>query len=249
MSELVFKTQEQLIAECAGKADRMYTRLAGLCSDGKHQNLRAALHFAREKHKNQTRKSGEPYIIHPLTLACNAEAMGMYNDVLLAMLILHDVPEDTGVNVMDLPVDDETKAAVECMTCRQMSSESKLESKKRYFEGLAGNKYATIGKGLDRWNNLSTSAQAMGKASIIKNCYETVVYLDPILKDAKHAFPEYVDQIYLIRDILRGLVDTLSVVAGIKRLCFEVPPDDELMARILSAKTEEDLKKIPEIFP
>lgn len=249
MSELEFKTQEELIFECVEESKRMYTRLTGLCSDGRHPNLRAALNFAREKHKGQTRKSGEPYIIHPLTLACLAEAMGIYDDVLLAMLILHDVPEDTGVNVMDLPVDDKTKKAVECMTCRQMSSESKLESKKRYYQGLATNKYATIGKGLDRCNNLSTSALAMSRASIIKNCFETVVYLDPILKEAKYTYPEYSDQIYLIRESLKSLVNTLSVTVGLRRLSFKTLPDDELMARILSAKTEADFEKIPEIFP
>ncbi len=249
MGELVFKTQEELIVESIEETKSRYTRLTGLCSDGKHPNLQAALSYAREKHKDQTRKSGEPYFIHPLTLACNAEALGIHDDVLLAMLILHDVPEDTGVKVMDLPVDDETKKAVECMTCRQMPSESKLESKKRYYSGLADNKYAAIGKGLDRWNNLSTSAQAMSKASITKNCFETAVYLEPILRDAKYKFPEYTNQIYLIRDVLKALVNTLSVVVGIRPLVFKVPPDDELMARILSAKTDEDLKKIPEIFP
>ncbi len=249
MSDIVFKTQEELIDECAEEASRMYTRLTGLCSDNEHPNLRAALHFAREKHKDQTRKSGEPYIIHPLRLACNAVAMGMNDDVLLAMLILHDVPEDTGVKVMDLPVDDETKNAVECMTCRQMPSGSKLESKKKYYQGLAGNKYATIGKGLDRCNNLSTSAQAMSHASIVKNCYETVVYLDPILKDAKYKYPKYSNQIYLIRDALKALVNTLSVTVGIHPLTFKTPPGDELMAKILSAKTDEDLRNIPEIFP
>ena len=249
MGDIVFKTQEELIAESVEEARNRFTRLKGLCSDGKHPNLQSALNYAREKHKDQTRKSGEPYIIHPLTLACNAEALGIHDDVLLAMLILHDVPEDTGVNVMDLPVDDETKKAVECMTCRQMSSEPKLDSKKRYYKGLADNKYAAVGKGLDRWNNLSTSAQAMSKASITKNCFETVVYLDPILKDAKYKFPEYSNQIYIIRDVLKALVNTLSVTVGIHPLMFKTPPDDELMARILSAKTDEDLKKIPEIFP
>jgi hypothetical protein len=89
----------------------------------------------------------------------------------------------------------------------------------------------------------------MSHASIVKNCYETVVYLDPILKEAKYKYPKYSNQIYLIRDALKALVNTLSVTVGIHPLTFKTPPGDELMAKILSAKTDEDLRNIPEIFP
>ena len=33
------------------------------------QHIQAAFAFAREAHKDQKRKSGEPYIIHPLAVA------------------------------------------------------------------------------------------------------------------------------------------------------------------------------------
>ena len=33
------------------------------------QHIRAAFEFAAEAHKDQKRKSGEPYIIHPLAVA------------------------------------------------------------------------------------------------------------------------------------------------------------------------------------
>ena len=245
--DLELMTKEEKIAYYTEKSNKMFTYLRGVCADNKHPNLQSALGYARERHKEQRRKSGEPYIIHPLSLACDAVGMYLTDDVLLAMLLLHDIPEDTGTNVMELPVDDKTKAAVERMTFRQMPGESKYEAKKRYYQNLAADKHSMIGKGFDRRNNLSTSAKAMSKASIVKNCFETWFLLIPMLKESKLVYPEYSNQIHTIRTDLTGYVDTLSVLVGID-LSYKNPPDDELMETILAVKTDEDLEKIPEIF-
>lgn len=245
--DLKLMTEEEKIAYYTEKSHKMFTFLRGVCSDGLHPNTRNALGYAREKHKGQTRKSGEPYIIHPLSLACDAVGMNLNDDVLLAMLLLHDVLEDTATNAMELPVDDETKEAVEKMTFRRMSGESKLDAKKRYYISLASSKYSIIGKGFDRRNNLSTSAKAMSKASIVKNCFETWFFLIPMLKESKLTHPEYSNQIHTIRTDLTGYVDTLSVLVGID-LSYKNPPADELMAKILEAKTDDDLLAISEIF-
>ena len=55
-----------------------------------------AFHFAEDAHTGQTRKSGEPYISHPLAVAKILAEMHMDHQCLMAAL-LHDVIEDTGV--------------------------------------------------------------------------------------------------------------------------------------------------------
>ena len=240
-------TQEEKISFYTQKTQKKFTFLRGVCSDGKHPNTSAALGFARKMHEGQKRDGGEPYIIHPLSLACDAVGMNLNDDVLLAMLLLHDIPEDIGTLVMDLDVDDETKRAVECMTIRKMGNETKLETKKRYYQTLSTNKYAILGKGLDRRNNLSTIARAKGKASIVKNCFETWFFLIPLLKEAKGIYANYSNQIHTIRTDLAGYVDILSVLVGID-MSYKNTPDDELMNKILSAKNDEDLLALPEIF-
>ena len=64
--------------------------------------IRAAFEFAQEAHKDQKRKSGEPYIIHPLAVAqIVAEELRLDSESIMAAL-LHDVIEDTGATHEDV---------------------------------------------------------------------------------------------------------------------------------------------------
>jgi len=60
-------------------------------------DIRRAYHFAKTAHEGQTRRSGEPYITHPLAVAHVLAMMHMDDECIMAGL-LHDVIEDTDVN-------------------------------------------------------------------------------------------------------------------------------------------------------
>ena len=57
-----------------------------------------AYNFARSAHEGQFRESGEPYIIHPLSIAKILLEMGFDAETISAAL-LHDVVEDTPVTI------------------------------------------------------------------------------------------------------------------------------------------------------
>ena len=59
--------------------------------------LRRAYAYAAEKHEGQLRRSGEPYITHPLAVATILTELEM-DDATLAAGLLHDVVEDCGVS-------------------------------------------------------------------------------------------------------------------------------------------------------
>ena len=63
--------------------------------------LEHAIDVATEAHTGQKRKSGEPYIIHPLAVAGTLIDWGMDIDSVLAG-VLHDTVEDTGMNLEKL---------------------------------------------------------------------------------------------------------------------------------------------------
>ena len=60
-----------------------------------------AYDIAAEMHRNQLRKSGEPYLIHPLNVAEILADLGMDEETIVAG-ILHDVVEDTKYEIDDI---------------------------------------------------------------------------------------------------------------------------------------------------
>lgn len=63
--------------------------------------LEHAIDIATKAHTGQKRKSGEPYIIHPLSVAATLVDWGMDIDTVLAG-VLHDTVEDTEVSLSEL---------------------------------------------------------------------------------------------------------------------------------------------------
>ncbi len=65
------------------------------------KRLRQAYLVARDAHEGQTRSSGEPYITHPVAVACILAEMKLDHETLMAAL-LHDVIEDTPATFQDM---------------------------------------------------------------------------------------------------------------------------------------------------
>lgn len=63
--------------------------------------VKKAYKFAESAHRSQKRKSGEPYINHPLSVASRLADMGLDAETIAAGL-LHDVAEDTPRTIQDI---------------------------------------------------------------------------------------------------------------------------------------------------
>ena len=65
------------------------------------EQIEHAYQVAAEAHKEQKRKSGEPYITHPVAAACILVELGMDTPCVVAGL-LHDVVEDTDITLEEI---------------------------------------------------------------------------------------------------------------------------------------------------
>ncbi|MCL4464815.1 MAG: bifunctional (p)ppGpp synthetase/guanosine-3',5'-bis(diphosphate) 3'-pyrophosphohydrolase [Chloroflexi bacterium] len=94
--------------------------------------LRRAYAFAEEAHAGQMRRSGEPYIIHPLATAHILAELQLDTASIVAGL-LHDVPEDTGrpVAYIQQQFGDEVAALVDGVTKLSRIDWQALEESKR----------------------------------------------------------------------------------------------------------------------
>ena len=63
--------------------------------------IQRAYDFANSYHEGQLRKSGEPYLIHPLNVAYILSTLELDDETICAAL-LHDIVEDTPVTNEDL---------------------------------------------------------------------------------------------------------------------------------------------------
>lgn len=85
---------------------RRYRALLRACKPtlqrGDKQTIRRAFDMALEYHKDMRRKSGEPYIYHPIAVAqISAEEIGLGTTSIVCAL-LHDVVEDTDITLEDV---------------------------------------------------------------------------------------------------------------------------------------------------
>ena len=78
--------------------EQLLEKAATYLKENDLQRIREAYEFADEAHHGQVRKSGEPYILHPLAVADILVNMQMDVTSVIAAL-LHDVVEDTTVSL------------------------------------------------------------------------------------------------------------------------------------------------------
>ncbi len=126
------------------------------------QKIERAAWYANEKHGEQKRKSGEPYIIHPLAVAETLIQMNMDADTVCAGL-LHDVVEDTGTTAEEIEelFGNNVRELVEGVTkiakVKSLSkSAAEAETIRKMFIAMSKNMPVIIIKLADKLHNMRT---------------------------------------------------------------------------------------------
>lgn len=166
-----------------------------------------AVDYAVEAHKDQTRKHSDvPYIYHPLNLACHALSMGIREDEIIAACLLHDVIEDCGRKLEELPVGDEARELVRLMTRVKNSAQTREENLTAYYKEIETSPKACLIKCMDRCNNLISMSWGLSRKGIYRMITETEKYYPPLIKVIKE-IPEYNDASWLLKYHMESMLD------------------------------------------
>lgn len=129
--------------------------------DSDLDTIRLAYDFAAEAHEGQFRKSGEPYIIHPLAAAHYLADLRI-DPLIISATLLHDVPEDTPVTLEEIEKNfgPEITSLVRGITklgkLKYRGVERYIENLRKMFVAMAEDIRVMIIKFADRIHNLQT---------------------------------------------------------------------------------------------
>ena len=140
---------------------------------------------ARELHNGQLRKSGEPYLIHPMAVAEILSKYGMDDETIVAGL-LHDAVEDTDYTVEQLSEDFGAEVALLVDGVTKLGSikfdnkeEAQAENLRKMFLAMSKDIRVLIIKLADRLHNMRT-IEYMSPAKIIEKSQETLDIYAPL---------------------------------------------------------------------
>ena len=149
------------------------------------QLINQAVDYAANKHANQVRKDGSPYIIHPLAVAEIVAEIGLDTDSLVAAL-LHDCIEDTDSTHDDLsrlfgPTVAELVEGVTKLTRVEYSTleEQQMENLRKMFLAMSKDIRVILIKIADRLHNTRTM-QYQTPAKQISKSRETMDIYAPL---------------------------------------------------------------------
>ncbi len=185
--------------------------------------LRRAFEMSADAHKSMRRKSGEPYILHPLAVARLAvEEIGLGVTSAVCAL-LHDVVEDTEIKLEDIEHEFGTQYAhiidgltkIKTVVDEKAATTEQAENFRKILLTLAEDPRVILIKLADRLHNMRT-LDSMAREKQLKIASETTYIYAPLahrlglyeikseLEDLalKYTQPE------VYADIVRGLKDT-----------------------------------------
>lgn len=149
------------------------------------QRFKQAFRVAADAHKKMRRKSGDPYILHPIAVArIVIDEIGLGTEAAMVAL-LHDVVEDTEVKLSDIEqlfgakIARMVQSLTKIKTLTNSKASTQSENLKKMLLNLVEDPQVILIKLADRLHNMRTM-DSMTKEKRIKICSETMQFYVPI---------------------------------------------------------------------
>lgn len=169
------------------RAEQLFAAMAERIDDKDLQRLKDAYAFAKMAHAEQRRKSGEPYITHPIAVALIAATELCLDVNIVIACLLHDVVEDTKYTFEDIRdlFGEDVEALVRVVTKpdggkdKRFEMSKQLDNFKHMLGAMRGDIRGILIKLADRLHNMCTLA-SMAADKQMKIAGETDYFYAPL---------------------------------------------------------------------
>ena len=152
-------------------------------SDSKY--IRRAYEYAVKHHGDQMRKSGEPYIVHPVQVAYTLSTLGL-DDATICAALMHDLAEDTDVTIEDIAnefspeISEMVNGVTKLGKINYISAEEQqVENYRKMFLAMGKDIRVILIKLSDRLHNMRT-LKYLSRDRQIANAKETLELYAPL---------------------------------------------------------------------
>lgn len=177
-------------------------------------NALKAIHLAETAHSNIKRKSGEPFVSHPIRIANALVSLGVNDEKILIIAILHDILEDTQVTreeLLDI-FDSDVVDGIELLTKQEGMT---LDY---YYESIYLNPKSSIVKIADRCHNVSTM-YFFDENKTRLYIEETEKYIIPLCSFVSNKYPELSNYAYYMKYHIESILETTKHFIDKKKNC------------------------------
>lgn len=231
---------EQEKKEIISRYRRLLRKAKPILKEGDAKLIKKAFTISLEAHKDMRRKSGEPFIFHPLSVAeiCTEE-IGLGTTSIIAAL-MHDVVEDTDIELADIERMFGKKIAriIDGLTkirgVFEYGSSQQAENFRKMLFTLSEDVRVILIKLADRLHNMRT-LDSMPRNKQLKIASETIYLYAPLAhRLGLNAIKTELEDLYLrftdrqIYDTIVQKIDATKAVRSKFIKQFMVPIDEEL---------------------
>jgi guanosine-3',5'-bis(diphosphate) 3'-pyrophosphohydrolase len=179
------RTPHEIDEQLRPLVDDLVASLVAAGDEADTAAIERAFAFAAERHASQVRKSGEPYVVHPLGVARICADLRAETPVIVAAL-LHDTVEDTETTLEEISAEfgDDVALLVDGVTKLSRihfdsREQAQAESYRKMVLSMARDVRVVIVKLADRLHNMRTLGP-LAKQKQLQNARETLEVYAPI---------------------------------------------------------------------
>ena len=148
------------------------------------------------------------YLAYHIGAEMGLETEDLHKVIVAALL--HDVVEDCGVPLEDLPVNEETREIVRLLTKPAHPDPDKRKANEAYFGAIAQNPKAALVQCLDRLINLSNRALGFTRDSMAEYVDETEEFVLPLREKYRYYSDDFSDASWIIDYHMKSLLEAFK---------------------------------------